>query len=157
MKKIIFIIIYVFFSHTMFSQNITESDLIGEWKFIELQDENGIKKTEIPFNRWGTQTIETVNRDSYIFYENGEYKSYNPLNVSTGTWFFNKKTNEINFELRFNPDDPYLPQLKEVGIVSKRDDGFYYQKPIKIRILKYSENEIIIADREQYVLIYIKK
>ena len=32
---------------------VSESDLIGEWTFIELQDENGEKQTKIPLTRFG--------------------------------------------------------------------------------------------------------
>jgi len=68
-----------------------------------------------------------------------------------------KKTNEINLELRIEPDSPYLPFLKKAKIVTKRKDGFYYQKAVKKRILKFGTESMIIADREKYVLIYERK
>ena len=96
MKKIILIIISLLFYNNGLSQNLKESDLVGEWEFIELQDENGDKQTKIPLIRFGRDMgIENVNRDSYIFKEDGTYKSFNPLNVSVGTWYFDKKTKDL--------------------------------------------------------------
>ncbi|WP_405201722.1 hypothetical protein [Dokdonia sp. LLG6352-1] len=137
---------------------MTEDDLIGEWEFIELQDENGDKQTKIPLIRFGRDMgIENVNRDSYIFKEDGTYKSFNPLNVSVGTWYFDKKTKEINLELQIAPDHKFLPSLKKAKLVKKRKDGFYYQKPVIRKILMYSDDAMTIADREKYVLIYKRK
>ncbi|EAQ38368.2 hypothetical protein MED134_03614 [Dokdonia sp. MED134] len=158
MKKIVFIIISILIYNSGFSQNLTEDDLIGEWEFIELQDENGDKQTKIPLIRFGRDMgIENVNRDSYIFKEDGTYKSFNPLNVSVGTWYFDKKTKEINLELQIAPDHKFLPSLKKAKIVKKRKDGFYYQKPVIRKILMYSDDAMTIADREKYVLIYKRK
>ena len=158
MKKIIFTLLIILKFQIGFSQKITESDLIGEWTFIELQDENGEKQTKIPLTRFGRDTvIENVNRDSYIFNKDGTYKSFNPLNTSFGTWFFDKEKNEINLELQIEPDSPYLSYLKKAGIVTKRKDGFYYQKPVQKKILIYSNESMTIADREKYVLIYKRK
>ncbi len=158
MKKIVFIIISILIYNSGFSQNLTEDDLIGEWEFIELQDENGDKQTKIPLIRFGRDMgIENVNRDSYIFKEDGTYKSFNPLNVSVGTWYFDKKTKEINLELQIAPDHKFLPSLKKAKLVKKRKDGFYYQKPVIRKILMYSDDAMTIADREKYVLIYKRK
>lgn len=158
MRQTIFLILSFIIFQTVISQNVTKSDLIGEWEFIELQDENGIKQTEIPLIRFGQDRgIEKVNRDNYIFNNDGTYKSFNPLNISYGTWFFDKKNQEINLELRIDPDSPYLIHLKKAKIVEKRKDGFFYQKPVKKKILIYSQNDMTIADREKYVLIYKRK
>ncbi|NAS29989.1 hypothetical protein GTQ40_03300 [Flavobacteriaceae bacterium R38] len=158
MKKIISTILTFLIFHIGISQEIVESDLIGEWTFIELQDEKGEKQTNIPLTRFGQEMgIEKVNRDNYIFNDNGTYKSFNRLNVSYGTWSLNKKTNEINLELRIEPTSPYLPSLKKAKIVTKRNDGFYYQKAIKKRILIFGTDSMTIADRKKYVLIYKRK
>lgn len=158
MTKIIFTIVTLLYFHTGISQELTENDLIGEWSFIKLQDENGVKQTEIPLTRFGRDMgIEKVNRDSYIFNDDGTYKSFNPLNTSYGTWFLDKRTNEINLELRIEPNSPYLPSLKKAKIVTKRKDGFYYQKAVKKRILLFENDSMTIADREKYVLIYERK
>lgn len=158
MKKIILIVISLFLYNNGLAQNLKESDLVGEWEFIELQDENGDKQTKIPLIRFGRDMgIENVNRDSYIFKEDGTYKSFNPLNVSVGTWYFDKKTKEINLELQIAPDHKFLPSLKKAKLVKKRKDGFYYQKPVIRKILMYSDDAMTIADREKYVLIYKRK
>jgi hypothetical protein len=158
MRQTIFLILSLLIFQVGISQNLTESDLIGEWEFVELQDENEEKQTKIPLIRFGRDMgIENVNRDSYVFNEDGTYKSFNPLNVSVGTWYFDKKTQEINLELQIAPDSPYLPSLKKVKIVKKRKDGFYYQKPVKKKILIYSKDGMTIADREKYILIYKRK
>ena len=73
MKKIVFTLLIILKFQIGFSQKITESDLIGEWTFIELQDENGEKQTKIPLTRFGRDTvIENVNRDSYIFIQSAD-------------------------------------------------------------------------------------
>ncbi|WP_120650644.1 lipocalin-like domain-containing protein [Aquimarina sp. AD1] len=158
MRQTIFLVLSLLIFQIGISQNLTESDLVGEWDFIELQDENGEKQTKIPLIRFGRDMgIENVNRDSYVLNDDGTYKSFNPLNTSYGTWFFDKKTNAINLELRIEPDSPYLPSLKKAKIVKKRKDGFYYQKPVQKKILIFSKDGMIIADREKYVLIYKRK
>ncbi|QNK78239.1 hypothetical protein [Winogradskyella undariae] len=158
MRKTIFTTLILMIFQIGISQEIAESDLIGEWTFIELQDENGEKQTKIPLTRFGRDMgIEKVNRDSYIFNDDGTYKSFNPLNISYGTWFLDKETNELNLELRIEPESPYLPSLKKAGIVTKREDGFYYQKAVKKRILIFGTDSMTIADREEYVLIYNRK
>mgnify|MGYP000061612314 CR=1 FL=1 len=158
MKKTILTTLTLLIFQIGISQEITESDLIGEWTFIELQDENGEKQTKIPLTRFGRDMgIEKVNRDSYIFNDDRTYKSFNPLNTSYGTWFLDIKTNEINLELRIEPKSPYLPSLKKAKIVTKRKDGFYYQKAVKKRIIVFSTDSMTMADREKYVLIYERK
>ncbi len=157
MRKTILIIILLITFGNSFSQQITESHLIGEWNFIELQDENGKKQTKIPISKFGQGAIENVNRDSYLLKENGEYESTNPLNTSSGFWFYDSENNQLNLELRISPDDKFLPSLKKAKIVEKRKDGFYYQKPVKKQILYFSKDSLTIADREKYYLIYRRK
>jgi hypothetical protein len=140
------------------AQEISPSQIIGEWEFIELQDEDGVKQTIIPFNTADPNSVlEKVNRDSYVFNENGTYRSFNPYDISHGTWFIDSVTNEINLELRFSPDDPMVQRLLKSDYVELRSDGYYYQKPVKKKVLKYSPDMMIVADREKYVLIYKKK
>jgi hypothetical protein len=158
MKKVVILVLSILIYQIGFTQKLVEPDLIGEWEFIELQDVNGSKQTEIPLGRFGqNRGVEKVNRDSYIFKNDGTYESYNPLNISTGTWYLDKATNEINLELRIDPNSPYLKYGKMVNNVKKRKDGFYYQSPVKKKILVYSSNAMTIADREEYVLIYKRK
>lgn len=115
------------------------------------------EKTKIPLVRFGRDMgIENVNRDSYIFNEDGTYKSFNPLNTSYGTWYLDEQTGEIKLKLKIEPNSPYLPSLKKAKIVKKRKDGNYYQKPVKKK-LNFSTNDMTIADRENYVLIYKRK
>ena len=153
---IIIIITFVVFK-TSFSQEVTELDLIGEWEFIELQDENGEKHTKIPLSKFEKGAIENINRDNYIFKESKEYISRNPLNTSTGFWSLDSQKRRINLELRISPEDEFLPSLKKAKVVKKREDGFYYQKPIKKQILFFSKDSMTIADRSNFYLIYKKK
>ena len=60
-------------------------------------------------------------------------------------------------ELRIDPDSPYLKYGKMVNNVKKRKDGYYYQSPKKIAVTSFTENSMILADREKYVLIYSRK
>ena len=49
MIKYIASVMFSIFSIASYSQvKISQDDFIGSWKFIELQDEKGIKHTEIP-------------------------------------------------------------------------------------------------------------
>jgi len=154
MRKIIILIVSILIYQISSSQETKDINLVGEWKFIELQDKDGKKQTKIPLNRWQKDAVEKVNRDSYVFHENGEYTSSNPLKSSSGTWYFDKLANEINLELRIDPEDPALESLKKHNLVKKRKDGFYYQKAVKKVILDYSEQTMTIQDRDEYVLLY---
>ena len=133
MKKIFTIFICILIYQSGKSQDLTKIDIVGEWQFIELQDENGVKQTKIPLNRWQKDAVEKVNRDSYVF---------------------DSSTNEINLELRIDSEDPALESLKKHNLVTKRQDGSYYQKAVKKLILDCSEQTMKIKDREEYVLIY---
>ncbi len=57
-------------------------------------------------------------------------------------------------ELKIAPDDKYIEIAKKLKTVKNRKDGFYYQKPVKKKILYFSKDSIVIADRLKYVLIY---
>lgn len=156
MKKLGLIIIVLYFTNG-YSQTISELDLIGKWKFIELQDEKGIKQTKIPFPKSKQFSVEIVNRDDYFFDQKGKYKSENPHKKSSGTWFFDSKKKEINLELKISKKDMrFLKYLKQAKIVEKREDGFYYQKAVQKKILFFSKDSMTIKDRDNYYLIYKK-
>jgi len=154
MKKILFTLTLLF-SGLIYSQKNSKSDLIGEWSFIHLQDENGIKHTEIPIRFKGKEAVEKINRDSYNFNENGEYVSTNPLNTSKGKWFYDEEKKQINLKLKISPDHKYWESLKK--IVKKEKDGHYYQKPVQKQILYLKKDSMVIADNLRYVLIYKRK
>lgn len=151
------LIFFCLINRLIFSQSINETEIIGKWQFIELQDDKGVKHSKIPLSNWGGNHVENVNRDSYFFKTDGNYESTNPLNFDTGTWFFDADSHTINLELRVSPNDKILPDLKRVNIVQKREDGFYYQKPVKKRILFFSKDSMVIADRDRYRLIYLRE
>ena len=155
MKQFLILTLTILSFQISIAQKITKSDLVGEWTFIELQDQNGEKKTSIPLYRSGRDMgVEKVNRDSYILNEDGTYISFNPLDTSYGTWYIDKKTNELNLEMRIDPDFQFLSFMIKEKVVKKRRDGHYYQEPVKKKILKFSQNAMIIADRAKYVLVY---
>jgi|SRR5690606_1677122 len=151
--------IYLILLHTLsfssYCQNkISQEYFIGSWKFIELQDEKGIKHTDIPMYFQGQKTVEVINRDDYTFFKNGDYKSSNKYSVRTGKWVYNEKDNTIALILRIPENDKYFKHLLESQVIKKQEDGNYYQKPVFIRINSHTKNEMIIADNHPYVLIY---
>lgn len=155
MIKYIASVVFSIFSIASYSQvKISQDDFIGSWKFIELQDENGIKHTEIPMYFQGQKTVEVVNRNDYTFFKNGDYKSSNKYSVRTGKWLYNETDNTIALSLRIPENDKYFKYLLEEKIIKKQADGNYYQKPIFLRINSHIKNEMIIADNHPYVLIY---
>lgn len=48
MKLAYFILLHILFFTSYGQTKISQDDFIGSWKFIELQDENGVKHTQIP-------------------------------------------------------------------------------------------------------------
>lgn len=153
--KFTYLILLYIISCTLYSQNkISQDDFIGSWKFIELQDEKGIKHTEIPMYFQGQKTVEVINRDDYTFFKNGDYKSSNKYSVRTGKWVYNETDNTISLSLRIPENDKYFKHLLESQVIKKQADGNYYQKPVFIRINSHTKNEMIIADNHPYVLIY---
>jgi len=157
MIKYIASVMFSIFSIASYSQvKISQDDFIGSWKFIQLQDENGIKHTEIPMYFQGQKTVEVINRDDYTFFKNGDYKSSNKYSVGTGKWVYNESDNTIALSLRIPENDKYFKHLLESKVIKKQADGNYYQKPIFIRINSHTKNEMIIADNHPYVLIYRK-
>lgn len=149
--------LYLFALISSFSysqKELSEKDLIGTWKFIELQDENGIKHNEIPMYFQGQKTVEVINRNDYTFFKNGDYRSSNKYSVETGKWVYNEKGNTIALCLRIAENDKYFKHLLQEKIIKKHADGNYYQKPIFLRINSHTKNEMIIADNHPYVLVY---
>jgi hypothetical protein len=160
MKKLTLILLLLFNVEFSFAQNIEISQLYGRWNFIELQDEKGTKINELPMpgmeKRTGFGAVEKINRPDILLKNNGEYEQkFTEENTDMGFWSFNKKTNELNFELRISPDDPLLEYLKKIS--KKRKDGFYYQQAIKDKILFFEGNKMIIADYVGYFRIYEKE
>lgn len=155
MIKYIASVMFSIFSIASYSQvKISQDDFIGSWKFIELQDENGIKHTEIPMYFQGQKTVEVINRDDYTFFKNADYKSSNKYSVGTGKWVYNENDNTIALSLRIAENDKYFKHLLQEKIIKKHSDGNYYQKPIFLRINSSTKNNMIIADNHPYVLIY---
>lgn len=155
--KIKLIILSTFLPSLIYSQeDITKESLIGTWKFIELQDENGIKHTEINKSYQEQNIIELINRSDYIFFDNGEYKYLNKYSAGGGKWSLNKTINTIDLSQRIGTDDSKFQTLLEYHVITKADDGLYYQEPTSLRIERYNDNELVIADNYPYVLLYKK-
>lgn len=153
--KFIYLILLYITTFTIYSQNKTsQDDFIGSWKFIELQDENGIKHTEIPMYFQGQKTVEVINRNDYTFFKNGDYRSSNKYSVGTGKWVYNETENTIALSLRIPENDKYFKYLLDEKIIKKYADGNYYQRPIFLRINSLTKNDMIITDNHPYVLIY---
>jgi len=161
MKNLFPFLLLLISTTIIFGQKIKEADLVGEWTFIELQNESGEKVTEIKHEelkkRTGFNGVEKVHRDSYILNSDGTYQSFNPLNKSAGTWFFDKKNKAIRLELRIAPDDKYIEIAKKMKTVKKRKDGFYYQKPTTEKILYFNKDSIVMGDYAGYYRIYKRK
>ena len=159
MKKLIPLVILLVTSTILFSQKIKKDDLVGEWTFIELQNDSGEKVTEIKGlkKKTGFNGVEKVNRDSYVLNNDGSYQSFNPLNESVGTWYFDEKNKAIRLELRIAPNDKYIEIAKKMKTVKKRKDGFYYQKPTTEKILYFSKDSIVMDDYVGYHRIYTRK
>ena len=152
--KAIYILILCILTYRCDAQPSDASQLFGEWKFIELRDDKGRAKAIIPIKKFGKHATEIVNRDSYILNADSTYTAYNPYKTSYGKWYFKPTVDEICFELRVDSSDAVFPEIKARGLVEKRKDGHYYQKAIPREILEFKDNEMIIADREYYVLLY---
>lgn len=153
--KFIYLILLHILSYSSYCQNkISQDDFIGTWKFIELQDENGIKHTEIPMYFQGQKTVEVINRYDYTFFKNGDYRSSNKYSIGSGKWTYNENDNTIALRLRIAENDKYFKYLLDEKIIKKHADGNYYQKSIFIRINSHTKNKMVIADNHSHVLIY---
>jgi len=126
------------------------------WRFIELQDENGIKHTEIPMYFQEEETVEIINRSDYVFLKNGDYKYSNKYALGGGKWSFNKQNSTIELSLRILTDDPSFETLLDYDVITKAEDGYYYQEPTFLRIESFKADQLVIADKYLYVLIYRK-
>jgi hypothetical protein len=160
MKKYTIVFLFLFSVKMLFAQQLEKTQLYGNWKFIELQDNKGSKITELPIQGMGKDApisgVEKINRPNILLKDNGEYEQkFTEKNIDFGFWDFNAQSNELSFELRISPDSPYLRYFKGI---EKRKDGFYYQKPIKNKVLLFESNKMIITDdRLGYVRIYQKE
>ncbi len=162
MKKTLITYLMIFYSGFLFAQNIEKNELFGNWIFVELQNDKGEKITEIPVSKLEKELgikVEKVNRPDILLKENGEYEQkFTETNTDTGFWKLISKTNELNFELRISPNDKLLKYLKQVKIVRKSEDGFYYQNPIKDKILFYKKDSLVLSDdKPEYYRIYKRK
>lgn len=156
MKNLLLYLSILLSSFSYSQKDFSKDVLIGTWKFIELQDENGIKHTEIPMYFQGEKTVEIINRSDYIFFKNGDYKYSNKYASGGGKWSFNKQNNTIDLSLRILTDNTNFQLYLDYNVISKYEDGYYYQKPTSLYIESYSNDKLIIADNYPYVLIYRK-
>jgi hypothetical protein len=99
------------------TQSVTADDLLGEWIFVELRDENHIPHTEIPISQLGPDAIEHVNWDCYEFMEDGRYDAYNPYKRTRGRWLLDSKKNQIKLEMLVSKHDPLYKMLKKKGML----------------------------------------
>lgn len=156
MKPLVLCLITFISSFSYSQKDFSKDVFIGTWKFIQLQDENGIKHTEIPMYFQGEKTVEIINRSDYIFFKNGDYKYSNKYASGGGKWYINKQNKSIELSLRILTDDPAFQTLLDYHVITKAKDGYYYQKPTSLYIESYSNDKLIIADNYPYVLIYRK-
>jgi len=156
MKFIYIILLNILFFPSYGQTKISQDDLIGSWKFIELQDENGVIHTEILSSFQGQETIEVINRNDYIFFKNGDYKYSNKYSYGGGKWTINEHNNTIDLSLRILTNNADFQTLLDYGAITKAIDGYYYQQPTTLRIESYTNNQLIIADNYPYVSVYKK-
>ncbi|WP_353101633.1 hypothetical protein [Myroides odoratus] len=159
MRTFFVLSIFILFLTKGYTQNENILDhLIGSWKFIELQDENGQSQTKAPIYFKNQLTYEIVNRPDYIFYEDGTYQSnWKTGAKENGTWTYDEKRNIINLSLQIAEDDAYFNHLLEHKVIKKHDNGLYYQIPVQRRILSLSDTKMVIADNGYNTLIYSRE
>lgn len=156
MKHLLFYLFILLSTFSYSQQDFSKEDFIGTWKFIELQDEKGIKHTEIPMYFQGQETVEVINRSDYIFFKNGDYKYSNKYASGGGKWYINKQNKSIELSLRILTDDPAFQTLLDYHVITKAKDGYYYQEPTVLRIESFKAKQLVIADNYPYVLVYRK-
>lgn len=155
MKNFLIIIIaFITLQSCNTSQNIPSVDiekpikeeLVGVWEFKILNDEFGNKVDTI----WHGIGFEIPKGPLITLRNDGTYsKQFTPNNIDTGKWYFDEKENEIVFLLYYSKPYGFVENdLIKRGHAKKDKKGDYYEK-VTNKVFNYSENELILLEREK--------
>ena len=158
MKKILLTIILTFQIGVLIAQK-TQSELtIGTWRF-EKECDLRTDKEKSEFVEPEIDPIETENGTGYpdrTFKENGEFEFYYNSN-HTDIGKYRVKNNKLIIERRLSKEK--AESRKEAvdwhlkrNLMIKKDDGFYYFKPLKFDLKSVSENRIEFGTEKYYTI-----
>ena len=145
---------FIILVNAAISQSLDFDHLVGSWEFIELQDKVGVAHKEIPLKMPGKRAVEFVVRYDYIFNSDSTYSGFNSFETIQGLWFFDKTKNALNLESMISTDRSDFTMMKKQKLVIMHRDGYYYRKVKPIRVLKFDGTNMILEDRDGYVLVY---
>ena len=151
--KVLFLLFI--FPFVINSQELTKSDLIGNWKFKKY-----ILTKEMP-----QDTI--INVGGGISVEYGKSSDLKFSDIIITKEIYKEKDFESDFwEILNNEILPHSPvpekdlefyKKHSVGIIEKLGNGkYYYTKPIPVKVLSLTKNELIIEEY-YYNIIYERK
>ena len=162
MKNRILIIFMLFIGISNAQEKFSEL-IIGTWKFdktCDLRAETEKNEfAEIPWCPYPTD--DGTGYPIRTYKENGEYSDYfTAEHVEYGKWEI--KNEKLILKTRISKQNAEsrketIERYRKKGLVSKENDGFYYQKPIEINIKSLTENRLEFGGEKVYSLYERKK
>ncbi|MDB2462573.1 hypothetical protein N9W61_00500 [Algibacter sp.] len=137
--------------------------IVGMWEFdktCDLRTESEKNQfEEIPWcppmteSGTGYPNRTFKNNGEYIDYFTSEHIEYGKWRIKNNKLILTNRISEQNAESR----KELIKKLLKKGLVSKGEDGFYYQKPIEMEIKYLTNNRLEFGDEKIYSIHKRKK
>ncbi|WP_132704218.1 hypothetical protein [Winogradskyella wandonensis] len=158
MKKTLLTIILIFQIGILVAQKTQSEFIIGTWRF-EKECDFRTEKEKSEFIDVAIDPIETENGTGYAdrtFKENGEFEFYyNSNHIDIGAYRI--KNDKLIIERRLSKEK--AESRKEAvewhlkrNLMKKKNDGFYYFKPLELDLKSVSENRIELGTEKYYTI-----
>ncbi|MFD2697798.1 DUF1878 family protein [Mesonia sediminis] len=158
MRKILLTLILTFQIGILVAQKNQSELIIGTWRF-EKECDLRTDKEKSEFVKPDIDPIETENGTGYAdrtFKENGEFEFYYNLNY-TDIGTYRIENNKLIIERRLSKEK--AESRKEAvewhlkrNLMEKKNDGFYYFKPLELDLKSVSEKRIEFGTEKRYTI-----
>lgn len=157
MKKILLTIILTFHIGILIAQKTQSELIIGTWRFekeCDLRKEK--EKPEIVEISCGPETENGTGYADRTFKKNNEYEFYyNRNDINYGK--YNIKNHKLTLENRLSnkqveDNKERIESSVKRKLLIKKQDGFYYTRPVVIELKSLNENRLELGTEKQYTI-----
>ena len=145
MTKILLAILLIFQIGFLSAQKIQSELIVGTWRFekeCDLRTEK--EKSEFVIISCGPETENGTEYADRTFEKNNEFEFYYNSNeigcgkyyIENGTLILENRLSENQVKSNKNRVESYLKK----DLIVKKDDGFYYSRPIILKLRSINEN-----------------
>jgi len=126
-----------------FKINEFNSKFIGTWELVKRLDDNGKKVDTIGYG----QAYEIGEKPSTVFMKNGTYSvKFNTKHKHNGKWYYDSELKSLVLFRLMERNYWLANELIRRGIVKKHNDGEFYFKKMKYKIVQVSKDTLKYVD-----------